>query len=430
MSIRFSTPLSLLLKLGTFLSVSEPQSAPSQSYPTQSQKPYWTASKILALVLVIVLAVGVSGFAAFNYARQNSSSLASNICSNGATNYPSCNNNTCSNGATNPTACNNNPLIASFQYSPSKPGFGETVSFYGSGSGATPPYSYTWDFGDGGSATGSSVGHIFTQTICIPISNCMGAPSLACPVGNSCTFQVTLTVRDNSQTRQQTSSQQSIYLPNPECSNGATNYPQCTVFKTTTTITCTPATLTGRSLNSTSCYVTVSSSQSPTVPTGSVGFTASVFAPYYWAGNNIPCTLTLATGYSYCNITGVSTSEPSGTMTIYAGYGGDSTHAKSDSSFNISVVAPPTTVTVSGIVSVSSGNTPYQIQFVDATGVGHTAAINNGGSNSGSYSINLPNLTSYQVTVYYNSLFGVRTCSGGTLSLQSATIAVTENYSC
>ncbi len=67
------------------------QQIPSQ--PSQPQKSYWTAGKIVALVLVAVLIVGVSGFAAFNYLnnRLNSPSGSSNSCSNGATNYPSCN---------------------------------------------------------------------------------------------------------------------------------------------------------------------------------------------------------------------------------------------------------------------------------------------------------------------------------------------------
>ncbi len=84
---------------------SNPQPA---EYPQQPQKPYWTAAKIVALILVAVLVVGVSGFVAFNYLRTNSPSGSSSTCFNGATNYPSCNNNTCSNGATNYPSCNNN----------------------------------------------------------------------------------------------------------------------------------------------------------------------------------------------------------------------------------------------------------------------------------------------------------------------------------
>lgn len=36
-----------------------------------------------------------------------------------------------------------------------------TVSFTGSASGGVPPYSYYWDFGDGGWSTALNPGHIF-----------------------------------------------------------------------------------------------------------------------------------------------------------------------------------------------------------------------------------------------------------------------------
>jgi len=112
---------------------------PLDSTPSQpSKKPYWTSGKIVALILVAVLVVGVSGFAGFRYVsnRPNASSNVSNNCNNGATNYPgcdvcpdgqtrvegqcynsctngatnppTCSNNLCNNGATNPPACNNN----------------------------------------------------------------------------------------------------------------------------------------------------------------------------------------------------------------------------------------------------------------------------------------------------------------------------------
>jgi hypothetical protein len=88
-----------------------------------SQNSSWTAGKIVALVLAIVLIVGVSGFAGFNYLinKPSPSSSSSRTCTNGATNYPGCNvcptgqtldggqcHNPCSNGATNPPACNTN----------------------------------------------------------------------------------------------------------------------------------------------------------------------------------------------------------------------------------------------------------------------------------------------------------------------------------
>ncbi len=80
-------------------------------------------------------------------------------------------------------------LTASFTYNPSSPQVGQTVSFSGSASGGTSPYSYSWSFGDGSTGTGSSVTHTYAST------------------GS---FTVVLTVKDSSSPQQTTTSQQSI----------------------------------------------------------------------------------------------------------------------------------------------------------------------------------------------------------------------------
>jgi hypothetical protein len=94
--------------------MSQPQPAPFQP-PSQPPKSYWTAGKIIALVLVAILVTGVSGFAAFNYlnGRTSSPTGTSSTCSNGATNPPSCTSySPCSNGANNPPACTTfNPCV-------------------------------------------------------------------------------------------------------------------------------------------------------------------------------------------------------------------------------------------------------------------------------------------------------------------------------
>ncbi|MFC2078318.1 PKD domain-containing protein, partial [Candidatus Bipolaricaulota bacterium] len=72
----------------------------------------------------------------------------------------------------------NEPPNAAFNFAPSSPRVGETVQFNG-GSSSDPDgtiVAYQWSFGDGGSGTGSLVGHAFAT---------------------SQTFQVTLTVRDD-----------------------------------------------------------------------------------------------------------------------------------------------------------------------------------------------------------------------------------------
>lgn len=85
------------------------QQQTTQYYPSQPLKPYWTAGKLLVLVLVIVL--GVSGLVSGLYyvtrqlATGPSPNPTSPTCANGATNYPACDNNTCSNGATDYPSC-------------------------------------------------------------------------------------------------------------------------------------------------------------------------------------------------------------------------------------------------------------------------------------------------------------------------------------
>src|SRR5947199_5665260 len=80
-------------------------------------------------------------------------------------------------------------LLASFTYSPSFPQTGQTVSFTGSVSGGSPPYSYSWSFGDGSTGMGSSPQHTYSS---------------------SGTLAVALTVKDNSSPQQTTTSQQSL----------------------------------------------------------------------------------------------------------------------------------------------------------------------------------------------------------------------------
>jgi hypothetical protein len=287
-------------------------SQPSQQNPNpvqNIQKPYWTNGKIIALVLVALLIVGVSGVAAFNYLNNRPSS-------------PSGSSDTCSNGATNPPSCTSSP-----------------------------------------------------------------------------------------------------------CSNRATNYPQCTTFTTSATLTCTPSKIVSHSLNSTSCDVKVFS-QAPTVSTGNVGFTASGVTSWYFSSSSAnPCVLKVfSADTSYCTISGVSTVGPSGTMVLNAAYGGDGTHVSSTGTFNIQVIDPPSTVTVSGSVStVGAGTSPYKIEFDDtSTGVGTSTTVN-----SESYSISLTNLRTYNVIVFWTGVLGSSgTCNGGTLTLQSPNVNWYANYSC
>src|SRR5712691_3603678 len=53
-------------------------------------------------------------------------------------------------------------LTTSFTHSPSSPIVGGQVTFTASASGGTSPYSFSWNFGDGGSATGSPATHVYS----------------------------------------------------------------------------------------------------------------------------------------------------------------------------------------------------------------------------------------------------------------------------
>jgi PKD repeat protein len=54
-------------------------------------------------------------------------------------------------------------LTASFTYSVANPAVGETESFTGSASGGTSPYSYSWNFGDLQTSSGSSTTHTYQK---------------------------------------------------------------------------------------------------------------------------------------------------------------------------------------------------------------------------------------------------------------------------
>ncbi len=53
-------------------------------------------------------------------------------------------------------------FTGSFSFSPSGPTVGQTVTFTGSGSGGTPPYTFKWGFGDGQTGTGNPATHSYS----------------------------------------------------------------------------------------------------------------------------------------------------------------------------------------------------------------------------------------------------------------------------
>src|SRR5438552_13231968 len=85
-------------------------------------------------------------------------------------------------------------LTGSFTYSPASPQTGQFVSFTGSASGGTPPYSFSWSFGDGSTGTGSSVTHAYSS---------------------AGSYTVTLSIKDSGSPQQTATSQRTISVANP-----------------------------------------------------------------------------------------------------------------------------------------------------------------------------------------------------------------------
>ncbi len=400
----------------------------SQEPAPYPRKPYWTTAKIIALILVVILVVSVSGFAAFNYLQNSPLRTSSNTCSNGATNYPACD--ICPSGKTYyQFKCYGGDFEISATPFPSSTPVGTVIQ---STVTVSPTNGFSGSPTIGWTGSGISVCDIRLPPLVASntaIITCGGEIAFSNPPPGYYSLTVTGTFGSLSH-----SINLSFSFFTPTCSNGATNYPNCTTFRTTTSVTCTPTTIMSHQLISSSCTVTVTATVAAP-PTGTVDFTASYswYASSCYQGSTSACQLTpLSGGYSsQFTLTGVSVQENKGSLTVYAHYNGDNSHLPSDGQFVLTVVSPPATVNVSGTASVSSGNTPYDIQFTNASGVGFITAVNSGGSSSGSYNINLPNLGTYAITIFYSSIFGPKTCTVGTyLYLQSTTGTLIANYSC
>ena len=85
-------------------------------------------------------------------------------------------------------------LSGSFTYDPATPVVGTSVSFSGSASGGTSPYTYSWRLGDGATGTGSSATHVYSS---------------------AGTFNVILTVSDSGSPQQTSTSLQTLTIPSP-----------------------------------------------------------------------------------------------------------------------------------------------------------------------------------------------------------------------
>jgi len=85
-------------------------------------------------------------------------------------------------------------LSTSFTYSPSSPQTGQQVTFSASTSGGTAPYTFSWNFGDGSTGTGTTASHAYSA---------------------AGTFTVILTVKDEGTPQQTATSQQTVTVTSP-----------------------------------------------------------------------------------------------------------------------------------------------------------------------------------------------------------------------
>src|SRR5207245_619821 len=86
------------------------------------------------------------------------------------------------------------PLTSSFSYRPTSPQITQQVTFSGSASGVTSPYSFSWSFGDGLNGAGATVSHAYSE---------------------AGTFTVILTVKEGGIPQQTATSQQSVTITSP-----------------------------------------------------------------------------------------------------------------------------------------------------------------------------------------------------------------------
>ncbi len=297
----------------------------------------------------------------------------------------------------------NSPLASSFTYTPSSPLTNQAVTFTATASGGAPPYSFSWDLGDGGSATGSSVTHMYLATgsynVTLTAHDSVGhtvtvsktvtigpratSTNISCPASANladpaiCTASVqdtslgtaatptgtvTWTHSDTGSFNATTCSLSSggcavTYTPmiigsheitggyggdaTHVGSSGSTTI-AVGVHSTTTSLSCTPRPATLNQASTCTATVTDISVIGAIAPTGTVTFTSSGVGSF----NGSPCTLGILTDTSAgCSVSYTPTAG-SGTHTITGTYNPDLAHAGSLGKLDLTVTLRTTSTSV------------------------------------------------------------------------------------
>ena len=190
------------------------------------------------------------------------------------------------------------PLSSGFIFTPSSPQVGQQITFTGSATGGTSPYSFSWSFGDGYAAAGTSITHAYS--------------SLA-------SYNVTLMTTD--------SAGQSVFTSVTVA---------VTLRDTSLTVSCPASGTVGVALTCSATVADISAGTAST-PTGTVSFASNstgTFGPS-------SCTLagTATVGVASCSVG--YTPAVTGHHATTGTYGGDSTHSGALGSATLTVAQTP-----------------------------------------------------------------------------------------
>jgi PKD repeat protein len=238
-------------------------------------------------------------------------------------------------------------LKAGFAYAPMTPAAGQTVTFTATASGGTSPYSYSWNFGDGTTETGSTATHAYSS---------------------AGSYTAILTIIDSGIPRQSATSQQTISVTNPSP----------TLMGSFTYIPSSPQTGQSVTFNGVASGGTPPYAFSWSFGDGSTGTSASTTHAYSLAGSY---TVTL---------TVVDSGSPQQTVTSEQTISVTSPPPPLSMGFTFSPASPDAGQSVSFASSASGGISPYNFSW--SFGDGGTASgrsVSHSFASSGSYTVTL-----------------------------------------